>query len=115
MVVFGIIIVYTECVEILGGGKGSHRSAPLSKIERVKKMSVDDLVRLHVRVSKENNEFLEKKSAATGISKSALVQIAVEQYRAQEQAVAAMNNMQAMYDELNNIRRELAVIKNRTV
>lgn len=78
-------------------------------------MSVDNLVRLHVRVSKENNEFLEKKSDATGISKSALVQIAVEQYRSQEQAIAAMNNMQALYDELTSIRTELSVIKNRTV
>ena len=78
-------------------------------------MRVDELVRLHVRVSKENNEYLEKKSAATGISKSALVQISVEHYRSQEQAITAMNNMQAMYDELSNIRKELVVVKNRTV
>lgn len=71
----------------------------------------NQLVRLSVRVSKENNDYLEKKSTETGISKSALVQIAVEQYRQQSEAVRAMNNMEALFEQLEKIQDEVADLK----
>lgn len=71
------------------------------------------LFRLNVRVSKENNDYLEKKSMQTGISKSALVQIAVEQYRQQNEAVQAMNNMQKYVDQLEQVQREVTALKSR--
>lgn len=73
----------------------------------------NQLVRLNVRVSKENNEYLDKKSMQTGISKSALVQIAVEQYRQQAEAVNAMNNMEKFVNQLNEINLELQMLKSR--
>jgi len=68
-------------------------------------------VRLSVRVSKENNDYLDKKSMQTGISKSALVQIAVEQYRQQSEAVRAMNNMEVLVEQLEKIQDEVADLK----
>lgn len=73
----------------------------------------NQLVRLNVRVSKENNDYLDKKSMQTGISKSALVQIAVEQYRQQNEAVRAMNNMEKYVDQLEQIQREVSDLKGR--
>ena len=73
----------------------------------------NQLVRLSVRVSKENNDYLEKKSTETGISKSALVQIAVEQYRQQSEAVRAMNSMEKYVDQLEQIKREVTALKGR--
>lgn len=73
----------------------------------------NQLVRLNVRVSKENNEYLDKKSMQTGISKSALVQIAVEQYRQQAEAVTAMNNMEKFVNQVNEINLELKMLKSR--
>ena len=73
----------------------------------------NQLVRLNVRVSKENNEYLDKKSMQTGISKSALVQIAVEQYRQQAEAVNAMNNMEKFVNQVNDINLELHMLKSR--
>lgn len=71
-----------------------------------------ELVRLNVRVSKDNNEYLERKSKQTGISKSALVQIAVEQYRQQAEAVTAMTNLESYVTQMDNIQRELHELKN---
>jgi len=71
----------------------------------------NQLVRLNVRVSKENNDYLEKKSRETGISKSALVQIAVEQYRQQAEAVTAMNNMEVLLKQLEKIQDEVEDLK----
>ena len=71
----------------------------------------DNLFRLNVRVSKENNDYLEKKRRETGISKSALVQIAVEQYRQQNEAVQAMNKMEKYVDQLEKIQREVSALK----
>ena len=73
----------------------------------------NQLVRLNVRVSKENNEYLDKKSMQTGISKSALVQIAVEQYRQQAEAVTAMTNMEKFVNQVNEINLELQMLKSR--
>ena len=77
------------------------------------KAMTDQLFRLNVRVSKENNDYLEKKSTETGISKSALVQIAVEQYRQQGEAVRAMNNMERYVDQLEQVQREVTALKSR--
>ena len=88
-------------------------TAPLSKKLKEMKAMTDQLFRLNVRVSKENNDYLEKKSTETGISKSALVQIAVEQYRQQSEAVRAMNNMEKYVDQLEEIQREVTALKGR--
>ena len=77
------------------------------------KAMTEQLFRLNVRVSKENNDYLEKKSTETGISKSALVQIAVEQYRQQSEAVRAMNSMEKYVDQLEQIKREVTALKGR--
>lgn len=91
--------------------------APCCSLINIKKIGViemaeeNQIVRLSVRVSKENNDYLEKKSTETGISKSALVQIAVEQYRQQAEAVSAMNNMEVLFDQLGKIQDEIEDLK----
>jgi predicted DNA-binding protein len=98
-------------VEILGGG---FSQAPLSNIKKIGVIVMaeeNQLVRLSVRVSKENNDYLDKKSMQTGISKSALVQIAVEQYRQQAEAVSAMNNMEVLFEQLGKIQDEIEDLK----
>lgn len=92
-------------------------ASPIAPLSNIKKIGVivmaeeNQIVRLSVRVSKENNDYLDKKSMQTGISKSALVQIAVEQYRQQAEAVSAMNNMEVLFDQLGKIQDEIEDLK----
>lgn len=53
----------------------------------------DKLFRLNTRVSLKLNDWLDTKSAEMGISKSALVAIAIENYRMQMETVDVMPNL----------------------
>ena len=52
-----------------------------------------NLVRINARIGQKHNEFLDKESKETGISKSALIQLAVDQYMTQKQGMATMERM----------------------
>lgn len=71
----------------------------------------EKLFRINSRIGKVQNEWLEKESEKTGISKSGIMQLALEQYISQKEAVAAMNNMTELYTKLETIEKELRDIK----
>jgi len=60
----------------------------------------DKPVRLNTRVSSRLNAWLDKKSAEMGVSKSALVAMAVEHYRTQIETVDVMPNLLKQLEEL---------------
>lgn len=68
---------------------------------------VSGLFRLNVRVSQKQNTWLEDESAETGLSKSALVQLAVENYIQQKKTVDAMGTMNELVDKLAAIEKTL--------
>lgn len=68
---------------------------------------VAGLFRLNVRVSQKQNKWLEDESAETGLSKSALVQLAVEQYIQQRKTVDAMGTMNELFDKLSAIEKAM--------
>lgn len=68
---------------------------------------VAGLFRLNVRVSQKQNQWLEDESAETGLSKSALVQLAVEQYIQQRKTVDAMGTMNELFDKLSAIEKAM--------
>jgi predicted DNA-binding protein len=69
------------------------------------------LFRVNARISTSQNDWLDNESEKTGISKSGLVQLAVEQYISQKEAIMAMNNMHDMYAKLEEIQEELKEVK----
>ncbi|MCA9767121.1 MAG: hypothetical protein KC455_11975 [Carnobacterium sp.] len=67
----------------------------------------DKLFRINSRIGIKQNEWLEKESAISGISKSSLMQMALEQYINQKEAVSAMNNMSDLHERLDSIEKSL--------
>ena len=61
------------------------------------------LQRVNSRLGYTQNKWLDEESARTGISKSALIQMAVEQYIAQKQALNAMYDMKSIVDKLESM------------
>lgn len=61
------------------------------------------LQRFNGRLGYTQNKWLDEESARTGISKSALIQMAVEQYIAQKQALNAMYDMKSIVDKLDSM------------
>lgn len=66
-------------------------------------------VRLGTRISVELNEWLDKKSDEMGISKSALVAVAVENYRKETETVQALptllKELEKMGIEIGDLRQ----------
>lgn len=61
------------------------------------------LQRVNSRLGYTQNKWLDEESARTGISKSSLIQMAVEQYIAQKQALNAMYDMPSMIEKLEGL------------
>jgi hypothetical protein len=61
------------------------------------------LQRVNSRLGYTQNKWLDEESARTGISKSSLIQMAVEQYIAQKQALNAMYDMESIIDKLEGV------------
>lgn len=57
-------------------------------------------VRLNTRVSSMLNDWLDKKSGEMGVSKSALVAMAIENYRMQMETVDVMPNLLKRLEEM---------------
>ena len=66
-------------------------------------MKPKNIQRVNARLGYTQNKWLDEESARTGISKSSLIQMAVEQYISQKQAINAMYDMAALVDKLDNI------------
>lgn len=72
-------------------------------------MEEKKLQRVNARLGYTQNKWLDEESERTGISKSSLIQMAVEQYIAQKQALNAMYDMTALVEKLENIEN---IVKN---
>lgn len=66
-------------------------------------------VRVNTKISDRSNAWLDKKSEEMAVSKSALINIAIEQYRAQTEIIDVLPQMIAELEkqgiELNSIKR----------
>jgi len=54
---------------------------------------MDKVVRINTRISSKLNDWLDVTSIETGLSKSSIVMIAVEQYKMQTQAINVMDEI----------------------
>lgn len=70
-------------------------------------MEEKGLQRVNSRLGYTQNAWLDEESKRTGISKSSLIQLAVEQYISQKQALNAMGDMSVMIQKLEQIESEL--------
>jgi hypothetical protein len=61
------------------------------------------LQRVNARLGYTQNKWLDEESTRTGISKSSLIQMAVEQYISQKQALNAMYDMAALVDKVEGL------------
>ena len=66
-----------------------------------------ELFRLNTRVSIQANEWLDRESEKTGIPKSVLVMMAVEQYIQTKEAMASMADMGQVVAALERLEKKL--------
>lgn len=70
-----------------------------------------EMVRVNTRISSELNEWLDKRSKETGVPKSALINIALEQYVMQVRSVNALElsqgTLKEVYEKLEQIEKQL--------
>ena len=66
-----------------------------------------DMVRINTRISSYANEWLDNRAKETGLSKSALVMIAVENYMQQTDAMKSMSDMSILLTKLEQIENKL--------
>jgi len=64
-----------------------------------------DVVRVNTRISRTLNEWLNSRSHKTGLSKSTLIMLALENYYQQTEAVAQMGKWEAIYEAIDELKR----------
>ena len=64
-----------------------------------------DVVRVNTRISRTLNEWLNSRSHKTGLSKSALIMLALENYYQQTEAVDQMVKWEAIYEAVDDLKR----------
>ena len=72
-----------------------------------KNVTRDGLKRLNVRISEEANDFLEKRSAQSGLSKTSLVQIALESYMQTYKATNSLEELADLSDKLTQVLEKI--------
>ncbi|MCG7315621.1 hypothetical protein MHL30_21330 [Priestia flexa] len=63
-----------------------------------------EMVRVNTRISKEVNDWLDDKSNRTGIPKSTLIYLALEQYIQQQNVVNEMPKMRELLEQLKRVK-----------
>jgi Ribbon-helix-helix protein, copG family. len=66
-----------------------------------------EMVRVNTRISHEANEWLDNQSMNTGIPKSTLILLAIENYMREKEAMARMADMGQLVEKLEVIEKEL--------
>lgn len=59
-----------------------------------------EMVRVNTRISKTLNDWLDNRSNETGVPKSTLIFLALEQYMVQNETMAKMNDMSVILKQL---------------
>lgn len=70
-------------------------------------MSDSKLIRVNSRLSAELNDFLDKRSAETGVSKSTLIYLAVESYAEKHKVLGAMEMMPMILSKLEALEEKV--------
>ena len=65
------------------------------------------MVRVNTRVSKQVNEWLDKRSEETGVPKSTLIFLAIEDYKKQTDVMEMMGDMGIIVQKLENLEQKL--------
>jgi predicted DNA-binding protein len=66
-----------------------------------------DMVRVNTRISKTLNEWLDEQSRETGVPKSTLVMLALENYYTQREVMRNMSDMSAILSKLEEIEKRI--------
>lgn len=66
-----------------------------------------DMVRVNTRISKTLNAWLDKESQETGVPKSTLVMLALENYYTQREVMKNMGDMGAILNKLEEIEKRI--------
>ena len=64
------------------------------------------LVRVNTRIGAHHNDWLDKESARTGVSKSGLIQLAIDSYKMQSEAIHTLDEMVKKIENLENLIEE---------
>lgn len=65
------------------------------------------MVRVNTRISKQANDWLDNQSATSGIPKSTLILLAIENYIQQKEVMERMSDMTELMQKLNAIEDKL--------
>ena len=66
-----------------------------------------EMVRVNTRVSAKVNEWLDEYSEATGMPKSTIIFLAIEQYKRDLEALSSMQNMTAIVEKIDKLQFQL--------
>jgi len=67
-----------------------------------------EMVRVNTRISHEANEWLDNQSLETGIPKSTLILLAIENYMREKEVMARMADMGQLMEKLEMIESKIA-------
>lgn len=70
-----------------------------------------EMVRVNTRISKTINEWLDEQSKETGVPKSTIVMLALENYYREKEMMKRMADMGAILEKLETIEDELAKVR----
>lgn len=66
------------------------------------------MVRVNTRISRVANKWLDNQSLETGIPKSTLILLAIENYMREQEVMARMADMGQLMEKLNMIEKKIA-------
>lgn len=67
-----------------------------------------DMVRVNTRISISANKWLDEQSKETGIPKSTLILLAIENYKTQKETITAMSDISSVVAKLEEIDKKLS-------
>ncbi|MDZ4412005.1 hypothetical protein ORL59_00010 [Bacillus cereus] len=76
-------------------------------------MSESKLFRVNARISTRVNEWMDKESDRTGLSKSVLIAMACEQYMELKEKHEVMKDTAAIFRKLEELERKISVNENK--
>lgn len=66
-----------------------------------------EMVRVNTRISMTANKWLDEYSAETGLPKSTIIMMAIEDYIKQKDVIERMGNMSELYKKLEEIEKKI--------
>lgn len=74
-------------------------------IDVIRGDTVAEMVRVNTRISSVLNEWLDEQSKQTGVPKSTIIMLALEQYFQQKEVMKSMSDMGAIMDKLDSLEK----------